>query len=158
MKAYKQSKRVSRVNVSQQTEPKPSTTALEDRFNWTELRDSIQMVMQDFDFSLCLRGLTTLRLITSQNVPDQSNLFSYTAILIESGTIERLNQIIQAHESEFGSDAAEVLPQILSESEEPCSKLLSGKEESIGILINLSFGSEAQVNSLVKRGCIEVLC
>ena len=114
--------------------------------------------MQDFDFSLCLKGLTTIRLITSRHGSDKPNFFTYSAILIESGIIERLNRIIRAHESEFGYDAVEAQPQVFSENEEPCSRLFSSKEESIGILINLSFGSEAQVNSLVKRGCIEVLC
>ena len=69
MKAYKQSKRVIKVSVGQQTETKPIATTSEDceKLDWNELRDSIQMVMQEFDFSLCLKGLTTIRLITSQH-------------------------------------------------------------------------------------------
>ena len=40
------------------------------------------------------------------------------------------------------------------ENEEPSTLLISAKEESLGIMINLSFGSDAQIGSFVKAGCI----
>ena len=129
-------------------------------FDSTELKEAIAMTLQDQDFSLCLQGLTTLRLITANHSTDQPNFFTLTALIIESGAIERLNRIILSSESEFCFDDApsyqkEVSPYFLSE-EEPESKLISAKLESIGILINLSFGTDGQIQSLLKRGCIDV--
>lgn len=63
------------------------------------------MIMQDSDFALCLKGLTTVRLITAEHSKDkQSPFFTFCAILIESGLIERLIWIIGTSESEFSAN------------------------------------------------------
>ena len=71
---------------------------------------------------------------------------TYVALTIEStGVIERINRIVRAHEYEFTADSLEIQPishAAQVETDEPTSRLLSAKEEAIGILINLSFGTE----------------
>ena len=117
MKAYKQAKRASakslkapeiaarelKVSVAQQTDKPALVTEIQYQMN--ELKESIKMVMQDLDFSRCLRGLTTVRLITAQHRSNCDYFQTYVAILMESGVIERLIRIIETPENEFDSQS-----------------------------------------------------
>ena len=57
--------------------------------------------------------------------------------MLESGTVERLLQLIEAEESLFGQETEP--DYYREEEEEPCSSYFAAKEEAIGILINMSF-------------------
>lgn len=54
--------------------------------------------------------------------------------MIESRAVEKINRIILEHDD------------------------IEFQEEAIGILINLSFANDSQINSLFKRGCVDALC
>lgn len=105
------------------------------------------MVMQDQDFNMCLKGLGNLRTILSFHSTDYPSFYTYCAILLEEpGVIERILRIIVVQEGELGLDVSEdtaCLSSFFCEENEPSTRLISAKLESISILINLSFGSES---------------
>lgn len=105
------------------------------------------MVMQDQDFNMCLKGLGNLRTILSFHSIDYPSFYTYCAILLEEpGVIERILRIIVVQEGELGLDVSEdtaCLSSFFCEENEPSTRLISAKLESISILINLSFGSES---------------
>ena len=80
---------------------------------------------------------------------DEGVFYTYSALLIESGLTECLNNILLTPEVEFEGR---------NEEEDSVSLLLKAKEESLNILINLSCNGDPHASSIVKRGTLDVLC
>ena len=166
MRTYKLSKRdSSKVDTSQQTENQIDSSEHSDRnldscLDLAKLQRGIEMVKQDANFAACLNGLMTLNSLTSEHVKNFSTFFTYSAMIIESGVLDRLNRILMADESEFDADfPIQSSAFLLRESEmESCSALMQAKGEALNILINLSHNNEQHVNFMVNHGCIAVLC
>mmetsp|Transcript_29415 Transcript_29415/g.39133 ORF Transcript_29415/g.39133 Transcript_29415/m.39133 type:complete len:201 (+) Transcript_29415:583-1185(+) len=98
--------------------------------------------------------------MTSEHTKDFPIFFTYSALIIESGVLTRLNKILLTQESEFEMNQAEGCHRNFSRNGEAEleSPLTLAKVEALSILINLSFNNDQQLNSIVKHGCIHVMC